>query len=484
MSETIGQQLHRVRLEQGLTLEQVELATRIRTYYLKALEEDDYLALPSMVQGRGFLRAYASYLGLDAIKPLEALENEPAKSQAQKQDLSSENNNRVPETSVTNKIPTQENTQSSTQNSTPPVAPAPEIKQQNPPPFVKGNSGSRAIFLEIGSQLSQRRELLGLSLADVERYTHLRSHYLEALESGNIDNLPSPVQGRGMLSNYARFLNLDPEALLLRFADGLQTRRTERMGNRPFRRPATQVSNSQLVLRQFISVDLVVGALLVILLVGFVVWGASQILTFQKQGVVNYTIPPVSELLLSTGTQSPSMVSTGENLSGSTVPTAGTSQPTLPVLAQGTLNFTPLPSGNEPIQVYIIAHLTAWVQVTADGKVVFQGRVQAGSAYPYAGNKEVEVITGDAAAIQVFYNQVDLGSLGSIGQVMDLIFSTQGLITPTPTTIPTATLTPLVSSTASVTPTTSGTPIQTASPTSSSLPSPTLIMTQNLSSTP
>ncbi len=33
----------------------------------------------------------------------------------------------------------------------------------------------------------------------------------------------SPVQGRGMLNNYAVFLGLDPEPLLLRFADGVTT---------------------------------------------------------------------------------------------------------------------------------------------------------------------------------------------------------------------------------------------------------------------
>ena len=35
--------------------------------------------------------------------------------------------------------------------------------------------------------------------------------------------LPSPVQGRGMLKNYADFLGLESDTLLLTFADGLQT---------------------------------------------------------------------------------------------------------------------------------------------------------------------------------------------------------------------------------------------------------------------
>jgi len=42
MTDTIGQRLHQARLERGYSLEQVERATHVRAYYLKALEEDDF----------------------------------------------------------------------------------------------------------------------------------------------------------------------------------------------------------------------------------------------------------------------------------------------------------------------------------------------------------------------------------------------------------------------------------------------------------
>ncbi len=83
---------------------------------------------------------------------------------------------------------------------------------------------AEAIFTEVGKLLLRQRELLGLSLEDIERHTHLRQHYLQALEAGDLEGLPSPVQARGMLNNYAAFLGMDPETLLLRFADGLQAR--------------------------------------------------------------------------------------------------------------------------------------------------------------------------------------------------------------------------------------------------------------------
>ena len=61
---TIGEQLKQARTQRNVTLEQAAHVTRVRVHYLRALEEDDRDLLPSDVQGRGFLRLYADYLGL------------------------------------------------------------------------------------------------------------------------------------------------------------------------------------------------------------------------------------------------------------------------------------------------------------------------------------------------------------------------------------------------------------------------------------
>lgn len=68
--QTIGEQLKQARLAKGLTLEQASEATRVRPHYLQALESDQRSALPSTVQGRGFLRLYADYLGLPVAQLL------------------------------------------------------------------------------------------------------------------------------------------------------------------------------------------------------------------------------------------------------------------------------------------------------------------------------------------------------------------------------------------------------------------------------
>jgi cytoskeleton protein RodZ len=62
----IGEVLRGTRSRLGLDIVAVERATKIRTKYLRALENEDWDVLPGPTYVKGFLRAYASYLGLDA----------------------------------------------------------------------------------------------------------------------------------------------------------------------------------------------------------------------------------------------------------------------------------------------------------------------------------------------------------------------------------------------------------------------------------
>ena len=61
----IGNSLREARMRQGLDYSQVELATKIRAKYIRALEEEEFAVLPSGTYIKGFMRSYAEFLGLD-----------------------------------------------------------------------------------------------------------------------------------------------------------------------------------------------------------------------------------------------------------------------------------------------------------------------------------------------------------------------------------------------------------------------------------
>ena len=63
--ESIGEFFKQVRETKGLTVEEVASKTRIRSDFIKALEEGNFAKLPDQVFARGFVRSYARSLGLD-----------------------------------------------------------------------------------------------------------------------------------------------------------------------------------------------------------------------------------------------------------------------------------------------------------------------------------------------------------------------------------------------------------------------------------
>jgi len=71
----LGQLLRQAREEKGVSLAQVERATRIRKDYLSALEEHDFEVLPAAAYARGIVRNYAAYLGLDPAEALASYES-------------------------------------------------------------------------------------------------------------------------------------------------------------------------------------------------------------------------------------------------------------------------------------------------------------------------------------------------------------------------------------------------------------------------
>jgi len=411
MSTSVGEQLRQAREARQLTLEHVARATHIRVHYLHALETGDFAALPSVAQARGFLRTYAGYLSLDP----ESLLREFGEATIQGDQ---------------------------------PTSPVPQ-PASTPPLEVSGEADQ--IFIELGQHLQQRRELLGLSLEDIERHTHLRRHYLRALEAGDLEGLPSPVQGRGMLKNYATFLGLDAEKLLLRFAEGLQVRLAAKQAARQDSRPVVPRSQptSQSTMRRLFSGDVFIGMTITLSLLAFIVWGVMRIFAMREEQAQQPTAPSIAEVLLASPTATIS-------------PTPEPVTPTAPLPITFETQFAPTgeAAGTLPVaatggvQVYITVLQRAWMRATVDGVVQFEGRVIPGSAYTFTGDSQVELLTGNGGGLQVFYNQQNLGLLGEFGQVVNRIFTAQGILQPTPTITmtPTATLSPTVTPRTSPTP--------------------------------
>jgi cytoskeletal protein RodZ len=68
---TVGGLLRQLREHRGLTQEAVSLETRIPVASIRKIEDNRFAELPGEVFVRGFLRAYARALGVDASRVME-----------------------------------------------------------------------------------------------------------------------------------------------------------------------------------------------------------------------------------------------------------------------------------------------------------------------------------------------------------------------------------------------------------------------------
>ena len=294
---------------------------------------------------------------------------------------------------------------------------------------------SNDMFASIGAELQARRTALNLRREEIERHIRVRAHYLQALEDGNFDGLPSVVQTRGMLSNYAAFLDLNVDELLLRFADVLQARHRERHPLPPGATGKVQpaVPTSVPPLPGFIVADLF-GIVALILLAVFSVWGIDRVMETRAQLASAPTSPSISDVLLSV-TAPPAQPTSATALLldlGNITPTTNVNEE---------LTATPTFPPGVTVQINLVAVERTYLRVTVDGKVAFDGRVTPGTAYPFDARERIEILAGNGAALRVTFNLRDLGFLGGYGQVVNAIYTANGAFNPTATISPTPTIT-------------------------------------------
>lgn len=303
----------------------------------------------------------------------------------------------------------------------------------------------------IGATLRAAREARGWTIEEVEKVTRIRGKYLSALEAGEMDALPSPLQARGFLRNYAQHLGLQPEQVLNQLEEALKPQRrgflptlTARGKTSPAARatapsPSTAAAgaaaraNSPVAsvrrLRRVFTPDLIIAVVAIVVVIGFLVWGGSQL--------VNRVLNP------------PLITLTAEVLGPTYTPS-----PT--IIAGVTPSATPLPPGISftNVQLTLVIERRTFVRVTTDGGLAFEGILLPDARKEFTARSVAEVTTGDAASIRIILNQRDLGLMGSPGEVLTRQFTASGMVTVTATITltPSETLTPTESPMPSETP--------------------------------
>jgi len=321
---------------------------------------------------------------------------------------------------------------------------------------------------DLGQLLQEARQQKGVSLEQVEEVTRIRQRFLKALEEENYTALPAEAYVKGFLRNYALYLGLDPQEVMALY----EGRGVEGKKAAPPQPGFFQPMDISLAAPSWLTPDLVIGALLILVLLAFGSWAAWH-----------YLSPTVKARLLSgraTATATPSPTATTSIVLPSATPTAtptttptvmltvtptamptvapavvststATSTPTSTPTGAPTNTPTPRVSAGVEVELRIVEY--TWLRVIVDGGEAFVGSLEAGTTRTWRGRESVAFRCGNGGGVEATVNGEPLGILGERGQVVELEWLAEG-VTPTPATPEvTATLTPTASATVTVTPT-------------------------------
>ncbi|MFQ5922299.1 MAG: helix-turn-helix domain-containing protein [Anaerolineales bacterium] len=271
---------------------------------------------------------------------------------------------------------------------------------------------------EIARTLKEARHRLGLTLEEAERSTRIRAHYLEALEQGETQSIPSQVQARGFLKNYSEYLGLDSGPILQRYSEVIHSQRT--LPLRRTRQDEQDTRPSVRVRRRRISADLVIAAVITLTVLAVLIWGFGLVaasLRDRAQAASPFLIPtftPTTE---------------GEISSTEQVQLVVVQTPTPPSIE--------IPSVlTDALDLRLLIERRAWLSVEVDGEVKESRRAAPGELLEYQGEELIKVTTGNGGGIRVFFRGEDQGLMGELNEVVIRLWMREGAITPTPSATP------------------------------------------------
>ncbi|MCS6783162.1 MAG: DUF4115 domain-containing protein [Gloeomargarita sp. SKYBB_i_bin120] len=234
---------------------------------------------------------------------------------------------------------------------------------------------------EIGQYLRQVREDKHLSLADVSAHTHIQTRMLRALEEGDVQELPEPVYVRGFLRQYARLLQVeDLDLSILDTGMPVTPLPASSSPSGPSLRPW------HLYLTYF---ALILGAI----------------------GLLSYLLRPTPkpQASLSPAPETPARPKPSPQMPVSPSPVA----------------VTPSPAPASAIQVQVEMTGQSWLQVVADGQVVFEGILSAGATQRWTARETLVLAAGNAGEVQVRINDGPPQPLGEKGEVKEVKLTAQ-----------------------------------------------------------
>jgi cytoskeleton protein RodZ len=289
---------------------------------------------------------------------------------------------------------------------------------------------------EIGALLRRRREEVGQDLATIAATTHIRQHYLKAIEDGRRKELPGTAYMIGYIRTYADYLGFDGNRLITDYHAELAGQR--KWVDKRAEPPAPAAGGLPQIQ---VTPAMLLAALLVLGIGIYAAWGyfssknegSTETASVEAPAPEGAAPAPAVEPVVKPPAASPTGAEASAPPPAEPAPApAGTREPIaddqVPPEADVASTGEDATEDRPPQQdtaadaktgkVVVRARLESWVQIADDKKqIVFSRVLRVGETYTVPDQKGLTLTTGNAGGVDILLNGKKLKSLGAVGLV-------------------------------------------------------------------
>lgn len=263
----------------------------------------------------------------------------------------------------------------------------------------------------LGKYLKNQRESKRISLREVAKNTRVREHILKAIEEDQYHLLPPITYVKGFLFAYAKYLRLDPNEVLLRYERVLKGESVTPPPTEPRKPkekiPPTQPQKPKQKILWNTKQTWVVGGVIVASLIVFYFFFPYS----SKPPVEPVPEKPIIEEKHPIAPSPPVPVTT----------------PVPPLTPSPPVTATTSVPEKKPFSLQLKAVEETWVSLQVDDQPEKEMTFKPGEGISVQASNRIRMILGNAGGLDLVFNGKPLEKFGKAGEVLTLIFTSQGV---------------------------------------------------------
>jgi len=268
----------------------------------------------------------------------------------------------------------------------------------------------------IGARLKKVRLGKGLTLQDVQKQTHIHLSILKAIEEDTLINI-SPIYIRGFLKNYCKFLGEDPAKYITDYKDPRVPVAVNVKQRDKDQSLLKDVSLNMLSLKPHLKVKVFAGTIITI---------AALIILFNIGKVVAVKI----SMFLHRPRPTVTAVAVSQN-KGQPAATTAKKKADLPAVNPKQRQIALPATTASGVRLTVYARDNCFIEVKADGRVMFKGRLKKGRSESWPAKEKIELSLSNAGVVDLQINSRHISSLGAKGQSLkNIVITKDSLVVP------------------------------------------------------